>query len=155
MKTTLPLVLCLAGLAMSVGAADTVQRCEGKDGRVTYSNTQCPEGTTPVRKVNTDPPISVDDQKAAKERARRDTEQVKEIDKQRKDEETKAEREASDRKKAEAKNVQKCDKAKRDLDAARSARAELASQASTIEKIQKSDADIKRRESDVARDCPH
>ena len=36
-----------------------VSRCEAKDGTVTYSNRECPSGTTPVRKVNTAPPVSV------------------------------------------------------------------------------------------------
>jgi len=46
-----------------------VTRCEGKDGSVTYSNRECPSGTTPARKVNTAPAVSVPDEAAAKDRA--------------------------------------------------------------------------------------
>jgi hypothetical protein len=48
--------LLLVGTA-ATPQSQQVHRCEGKDGKVTYSNTQCPEGTKPVRKVNTDPPV--------------------------------------------------------------------------------------------------
>jgi hypothetical protein len=149
------IVTLVAAAGIGAAAASTVQRCEGPDGKVTYSNTQCPSGTQPVRKVNTDPPVSVDDQKAAKERTRRDVDEAKKADKQRKEDEAKAEREAGDRRKVEAKDAQKCDKARRDLDTARSRRADLgAAQPATIEQIQKAESEIRRRESDLARDCP-
>ena len=58
-----------------------VQRCEAKDGTVTYSNRECPAGTKPVRTVNTSPPISVPDQQAAKDRAKKDAAEVKKLEK--------------------------------------------------------------------------
>lgn len=152
MKRALLLLSSIAWLASAYGA-DTVHRCEGKDGKVTYSNTQCPTGTQPVRKVNTEPPISVEEQKAAKDRAKRDADEVKQIDKQRKADDTKAERESSDKTKTEAKERERCDKARSDLDKARSARAELSAQVATIAQIQKADSDIKRREDDSAKAC--
>ena len=41
-------------------------------------------GTTPTRKVNTSPPISVPDQQAAKDRAKKDVAEVKQIEKSQK-----------------------------------------------------------------------
>ena len=78
--------LALRGLAVlgllvatlsPAASAQTVQRCESRDGKVTYSNTKCPEGTSAVRSVNTSPPVAVDEQKAAKERAKRDAAEAK------------------------------------------------------------------------------
>lgn len=152
--------ICL--LAIATASAQQVHRCESKDGKVTYSNTQCPEGTTPVRKVNTDPPVKVEDQKAAKDRAKKDAAEVKQIDKERAEQEAKEKRDAEDQtqaaakeqKKAETKAKEKCDRAKKELDKAKTARAELYARATTVEKMQKADRDISRREADVARDCP-
>ena len=150
-RTLLPGLLFAWAIAAS--AADTVHRCEGKDGKVTYSNTECPAGTQPVRKVNTDPPVSIEEQKAAKDRAKRDTDEAKQIDKQRKTDDAKTERESADKSKVEAKDRERCDKARRDLDKARSARAELSAQVATIAQIQKADADVKRREDENAKAC--
>jgi len=147
------LPVLLAAWVIAAGATGTVHRCEGKDGKVTYSNTECPAGTQPVRKVNTDPPVSVEEQKAAKDRARRDADEAKQIDKQRKADDAKAERESADKSKAEAKDRERCDKARRDLDKARTARAELSAQVATIAQIQKADADVKRREDENAKAC--
>lgn len=147
-------VLTLALAATAAAAQQQVQRCEGKDGRVTYSNTQCPEGTTPVRKVNTDPPVRVEDQQAAKERAKKDAAEVKQIEKERAQQEAKEKSVAKDPKKSEAKSQQNCDRARRELDKAKATRNELYAQATTVERMQKADRDISRREADVARDCP-
>jgi hypothetical protein len=147
-------VLGICLLAIGAASAQQVQRCESKDGKVTYSNTQCPQGTTPVRKVNTDPPVKVDDQKAAKDRAKKDAAEVKQIEKERAQQDAKDQREADDRRKTEAKSQEKCDRARKELDNATTARAELYARATTVEKTQKADREISRREADVARDCP-
>ena len=131
-----------------------VQRCEAKDGKVTYSNTQCPDGTTPVRKVNTDPAVRVEDQQAAKDRAKKDAAEVKQIEKERAQQDAKEQRQANDRKKTEAKTQEKCDRAKKELDKTKATRAELYARATTVEKMQKADSEISRRETDVGRDCP-
>ena len=140
-------------------AAQTVQRCEATDGKVTYSNSACPDGTKSVRQVNTTPPIAVEEQKAAKDRARRDAANAKEVekarDKERETEEAKAERAAAEQRKAQAKERERCDRAKRDLERARSARASLLQQrAATIDEMQKTDREISRREADAAKACP-
>src|SRR5512134_2588681 len=88
---------CLLAIATSSAQqSQQVQRCESKEGKVSYSNTQCPEGTTPVRKVNTDPPVKVEDQKAAKDRAKKDATEAKQIDKERAQQEAKEKRDAED-----------------------------------------------------------
>jgi hypothetical protein len=156
MKARLP--HCLLQIALLVGvsaaAAQGVQRCESTDGKVTYSNTQCPEGTSAVRKVNTAPPVAVDDQKAAKERAKRDSAEVKSIDKTKAQEQARAEREAADRKKVEAKQQERCERAQKDLERTRSTRAALDQRAATVEQMQKADKEIGRREVDAAKACP-
>jgi len=148
------LALVLAAIG-ATAMADGVKRCESRDGKVTYSNTKCPEGTTAVRSVNTSPPVAVDDQKAAKERAKRDAAEAKAIDQSRQKEEAKVERAANDQKKAEEKDRKRCEQARHELDRARTARAGLMDQsAASIEKMQKADKEISRREADVAKACP-
>lgn len=141
-------------LGVSAASAQGVQRCESADGKVTYSNTQCPEGTSAVRKVNTSPPVAVDEQKAAKERAKRDAAEAKSIDKAKAQDEARAEREAAERKKVEAKQNERCERAQKDLERARSTRASLDQRAATIEQMQKADKEIGRREADAAKVCP-
>lgn len=134
--------------------AQTVQRCESRDGKVTYSNTKCPEGTSAVRPVNTSPPVAVDEQKAAKERAKRDAAEAKAIDQTRQKEEAKAERAAADQKKAEDKERKVCEQARRDLERARTARASLMQRsAATIEDVQKADTEVSRREAEADKAC--
>ncbi len=155
--------LALRGLAVlgllvatlsPAASAQTVQRCESRDGKVTYSNTKCPEGTSAVRSVNTSPPVAIDEQKAAKERAKRDAAEAKSLDQSRQKEEAKVERAAADQKKAEDKERQRCDQARRDLERARTARASLMQQsAATIEEVQKTDKELSRREAEADKAC--
>ena len=92
-----------------------VQRCEAKDGTVTYSNRECPAGTKPVRKVDTSPQISVPDQQAAKDRAKKDVAEVKQLEKDHKKQADEEKRAAEKREQAEAKVVDRCERARRDL----------------------------------------
>jgi hypothetical protein len=147
------LALATALLAAAALAQQQVHRCEAKDGKVTYSNTQCPEGTTPVRKVNTDPPVRVEDQQAAKDRAKKDAAEVKQIEKERAQQEAKDQNAAKAQKKNETKPQEKCDRARGELEKAKATRAELYAKATTVERMQQADRDITRRETDVARDC--
>jgi hypothetical protein len=149
------LVLVLAGgLGGTAGApADEIQRCESKDKRITYSNTTCPDGTVATRKVNTEPPVSVDDRKAAQDRVRRDTAAVRQIDKDQAQQEVRERRQADDRAKADAKAKERCDAARRDVDKARLARGEMNARAYPAEKLQKADLEIDRREAVLTRAC--
>ena len=154
-----PVLTALIGLAAPSAWAQSgsVQRSEGKDGRVTYSNTQCPDGTVPVRKVNTDPPISVEARKAAQEQAKKDAAAVKELERERAQEAARERKQADARAKteakAEAKTAQRCERAQRDLQRARQDRSELARQAATAEKMQSAEQEVGRREATVAREC--
>ena len=143
-------------LTMSAASlAQSVQRCESPDGKVTYSNTKCPEGTSAVRTVNTSPPVAVDEQKAARERAKRDAAEAKAIEQTQKKEEAKAERTAAEQKKAQEKDRQRCERARGDLERARTTRAGLMDQgAASIEQMQKADKELSRREAEVAKVCP-
>lgn len=155
---TAPVVaLCLTGALITIGAdshAQSVQRCESSDGKVTYSNTQCPDGTKPVRNVNTSPPVAVDQQKAAKERAKRDATEVKAIEKSSDKEAADAQRAAAEQKKAQAKERERCDKAKKELAQAMDTRAALHRKGATIQQMQKAEDEIAKREKDVAKTCP-
>jgi len=151
----LSLPLLLAGLALipTAVAAQAIQRCESKDGRVTYSNTTCPDGTVPVRKVNTEPPISVEDRKAAQERARADGATARKVDKEQAQQEARDRKQADDRAKADAKARERCENAQRSLERSMAARAELNARPTTLDKIDKAESEVKRRESEVAREC--
>jgi hypothetical protein len=105
------LLRCLACLAFgclmaAAASAQPIQRCEGPDGRVTYSNTNCPGGTRAVREVDTSPAVTGSEQKAARDRAQRDAKALGEIERSRTAEE-KAQQRLLD--KAHARN-QQCDK---------------------------------------------
>ena len=149
--------IAMVALAAAAGTASaqsaSVQRCEGKDGRVTYSNTQCPDGTVPVRKVNTDPPISVEARKAAQDLAKKDAAAAKQLEKDQAQQEARDRKQADERAKADAKAQEKCERAKRDLERARTTRAELGATAATVEKLQKADQALGRHEADVAKEC--
>ena len=160
MTTLLPpavLVLALVFAAAVEAQSGVVQRCESKDGRVTYSNTACPTGTVPVRKVNTEPPISVEDRKAAQERARKDSAAAKQVDKEQSQQETRDRKQADERAKAEtkadAKAQERCDNARRELERSKASRTDLNARAATADKIQKAELEINRREAGVAREC--
>ena len=76
------LACALAGWASSA-PAQAIQRCEGADGRVTYSNNACPQGSRAVREVETSDAVSSGDQKAARDRAQRDSKQLNELERNR------------------------------------------------------------------------
>lgn len=153
LRFSLPLLLASLALIPAVAAAQAIQRCESKDGRVTYSNTTCPEGTVPVRKVNTEPPISVDDRKAAQERARAEGAVARKVEKEQAQQEARDRKEADERAKADARARERCETAQRNLERSMAARAELNARPSTADRIEKAESDVKRRESEVARDC--
>ena len=62
--------------------AQTIQRCEGANQRITYSNAECPPGTKPVKAVPPAPRPSAEDRAAAQARLQRSREQAKAQSKQ-------------------------------------------------------------------------
>ncbi len=131
-----------------------VQRCEGKDGKVTYSNRECPAGTSPVRKVNTAPPVSVPEEKAAKDRAKKDAAEVKQIEKDQKKQADEEKRAADKRAKEELKIADRCERARRDLARAIELRNAVDTRAATIEQMQKANQEVSRREAELPKACP-
>ena len=73
---------CLPPLYLAVGltllpasaVAQTIQRCEGANGRVSYSNEECPAGTRPVRAVAPAAQPSPEARQEARDRAQRERE---------------------------------------------------------------------------------
>lgn len=55
----------------AVAMAQAIQRCEGANQRITYSNAECPAGTTPVKAVTPAPKPSAQSQAAAQEKLKR------------------------------------------------------------------------------------
>lgn len=107
MKPLFPLIL-LAFLTLP--AAAEIQRCEGVDGKVTYSNENCPQDTKPVRKVDTRPPVMESEFKAAKTRAQREADEAKALEKQQEAEEKSQARAREAARKKEEKQEQECNK---------------------------------------------
>ncbi len=151
-------VICALAIAGVAGGASAqqmqVQRCEAKDGTVTYSNRECPAGTTPIRKVNTSPSISVPDQQAAKDRAKKDVAEVKQLEKDRKKQADEEKRAAEKRERADAKVADRCERARRDLARAIELRNKVDTRAATIEQMQKASGEVSKREAELPKACP-
>jgi hypothetical protein len=60
-------------------AAQPIQRCEGAGGRVTYSNSECPEGTKPIKSVQAAPVPPPEAQRAARDQAARDARAARQL----------------------------------------------------------------------------
>lgn len=135
-----------------------VSRCESKDGVVTYSNRECPAGSSPVRKVNTAPSVSVPEEKAAKDRAKKDAAEVKQIDKEKKQQAAEEKRAVDKRQKAENKSdvrvADRCERARRDLARAVQARNALDTKAATVEQMQKASQEVSKRDAELPTACP-
>jgi hypothetical protein len=144
----------LAGIAWAQASPASVQRCESADKRVTYSNTECPPGTAAVRTVNTDPPVKVEDREAARQRTRSDTAAARQAGKEQAQQDARDRRDADQRSKLESRTRERCERAQRALGRAKKSREDLGRQAATVEKMQKADAETRRREAEVANDCP-
>lgn len=131
-----------------------VQRCESADGIVTYSNTPCPTGTAAVRTIHPEPPVNAEDRKAAGERTRNAIAAARQAETEQARQEARTRRETDARSKLEARTRERCQLAQRNLERARKTREDLGRQAATVEKMHKADAEISRRESQAANDCP-
>jgi hypothetical protein len=138
--------LAAAGWVFAAAAtAQPVQRCESPDGKVTYSNSTCPAGTEPVRKVESDPGPSAADQKAARERAQQRSRELDKLERQRQNEETKAARARAAAEAKEARHEAEC----RKLDArVRAARSEYES--ATLQRRQQADRKLRLAEEQAA-----
>jgi hypothetical protein len=73
----------VASIVPATVAAQSIQRCEAAGGRVTYSNSECPEGTKPIKAVQAAPAPSPEAQRAARETAARDAQVAQQLAEQR------------------------------------------------------------------------
>ncbi len=149
--------LALAATLVAAGAHAQqmqVQRCEGKDGAVTYSNRECPAGTSPVRKVNTAPPVTAPEEKAAKDRAKKDAGEVKQIEKDQKQKAAEEKRAAEKRSKEEVKVADRCERARREVARAIERRNALDTRAATVEQMRKASQEVSEREAELPTACP-
>jgi hypothetical protein len=138
-------LLAAGALCSGAAPAQQVQRCESPEGKVTYSNSTCPEGTQAVRKIEQDPAPTAADQKAARERAQQHSRELDKLERQRQKEEDKA---ARDRAAAEAKQTKR-DAECRKLDAnVRAAREEFEN--ATLQRRQQADRKLRAAEDQAA-----
>lgn len=128
--------------------AAQMQRCESPDGKVTYANVACPEGTKPVRAVAPAAGPSADDARAARERLKADQQQVQKIDKARAAEEAQQQRERA----AQARQAADRERACRKL-AARVAQAEEALSRASMAKREAADRQVQKARAQHAADC--
>jgi len=63
--------------------AQQIQRCEGPGGKITYSNTECPPGTSPVKALQAAPAPTPEAQQAARENSARDAQAAQQLGQQR------------------------------------------------------------------------
>jgi len=69
-------ILGLALFACAVAAGEPVFRCEGKDGKVTYSDAPCPSDSRATRKIEEAPPVSTTTASKVAPRNARDAGQI-------------------------------------------------------------------------------
>jgi hypothetical protein len=76
--------LCALALTLPVASgAQTIQRCEAADGRISYSDAECPAGTKPVKALSAAPAPSPQAQQAARDQAARDAQAAQKLAEQR------------------------------------------------------------------------
>jgi hypothetical protein len=63
--------------------AQPIQRCEGPSGKITYSNTECPTGTNPVKALQAAPAPSPEAQKAARDKVAIDAQAAQQLGQER------------------------------------------------------------------------
>jgi molecular chaperone GrpE (heat shock protein) len=138
----------LLGGALGVhcgASAQTMQRCETPEGKVTYSNTTCPSGSEVVRTIEGDPGPTPAEQKAARERAQQHSRELDKLERQRQKEEEKAARTRAAADAKEARREAEC----RKLDAkVRAAREEF--ETATLSRRQALDRKLRLAEEQAA-----
>ena len=149
-------VLALVFAAAVEAQSGVVQRCERKDGRVTYSNTHCPDGN----RAGPQGQHRAADQRRGQEgragtreegqprppsRSTRSSAQQEARDRKQADERAKVEA------KADAKAQERCETPAATSSGRRRRAPNSNARAATVDKMQKADLEISRREADVAR----
>lgn len=105
-----PVLLAAAlTVAMTATRAQTV-RCESRDGKVTYANVACPDGTQAIRTLPAAGDPAPADVKAARDRLKQDQARVTQIDRSRRAEEEQAARAHAAREKQQSEHERACRK---------------------------------------------
>lgn len=104
-STVLP-ALPLAVLLCSSAIAQQIQRCEDARGRITYSNADCPEGTRPVRSVQSAPAPSAEDMQSARDKAERDAQTARQLSDERRSQQAAAAQQNEQQRKADCAYLQ-------------------------------------------------
>lgn len=133
----------------ALAAVAEIQRCEAPDGKVTYSNESCPSGTTAVKKVDTRPPVTEADARAAKTRAQRDADEARAIEKQRDAEEKSRARARDAARKKEEQLDRECNKKRITVNTARDAL-----ESATLNKRAELEKKLARAQAAFEKDCP-
>jgi hypothetical protein len=98
----LPLAVLLCGSAL----AQQIQRCEDARGRITYSNADCPDGTRPVRSVQSAPTPSAEATQSAREKAERDAQTARQLSDERRSQQSAAALQKEQQRKADCAYLQ-------------------------------------------------
>jgi hypothetical protein len=137
-----------ASLAAACSAGAQVIRCESADGKVTYANQACPEGTRAVKTLPPPDPPKASDVQAARDRTKAGQQQVKAIEAQRQSEEEKRARDRA----AATKQQDKRDAACRKL-AAQVREAEEALSRAALNKREPAEARARRLHAQYTAEC--
>jgi len=138
-------LIAAASLCAPAATAQSVERCESAEGKVTYSNSTCPAGTQPVRKIEPEPSPTATDQKAARDRAQQHSRELDKLERQRQKEEEKVARERAAAEAKQSKRDAEC----RKLDArVRVAREEF--ETATLQRRQQADHKLRLAEDQAA-----
>jgi hypothetical protein len=87
-RNLVTLIISLAAGVTPIVSAQQIQRCEAPDGKITYSNADCPAGTTAAKAMQAAPQPSTEAQQAARDRAARDAQTADQITQQRRSQQT-------------------------------------------------------------------
>jgi len=142
------LLVVAAVLVAQGAAAQELQRCEGPDGKVSYAQGACPDGTRAARALPPAEPPSAADRKAAQQRGQQDVRDAAAIDRTRKAEEEKQARDQAQAQARQAKQEAQCRRLQSRLDAARKELAEAPAKNRT-----EAQRRVKRAEQLFVEDC--
>jgi hypothetical protein len=87
---TAALLACLSALLPTTLHAQSIQRCEGADRSITYSNAECPPGTKAVKALAPAAQPSDEAREAAAARLKRETDQATALENQRRQQQAQA-----------------------------------------------------------------
>jgi hypothetical protein len=146
--STIAVQVAAGWLCAGIVAAQSVQRCESPDGKVTYSNTTCPAGTQPVRKIEEEPAPSTADRKAARERAQQNSRELEKLERERQREEERAARTRANAEARQRRQDAECRKAEARV---RAARAEF--EGATLQRRQQADRKLRLAEEEAKAAC--